>query len=561
MAHELNGETVSLSWDSQARIVALNLAGRAVPQERTGRYFVNGQPVEAAPAPGGRGEVVHTGKGGGGQLTARWRSGKGVSVTLDAAVPGGQVREVGFSLSLPPGDLLALMSNPYRFAAYAPGQKISFTEFPLGVGQIYLLDTGNGCLRFGRQVPRKRDYPTGCLERTADGWQLTWLWEPQLPYGEQFTSQEFHLAAFDSVAVALDDHRAWAEKEFGWLPVDRNPKVPGWLKESRLLVQINLGETNGAVVHDFTDVARLADDLNAMGVPPHTFLYIPDYNPNSQILRGYSGPLASCWPDNPLLGGKRAFGQMVETARKYDYHILPHGFLLLLLEWTSRNFAGEDGQRNIWRNPAWDRALPHAIRNAAGKPIGWPPDESADRYPYMCRYVNLSAPEMREWYLEQTSGMIREYGLDAYYFDSVSVGPAISYQGNIPHLAEIIDGERAVLDELQARHPDVLFAGELCDEDNAGLVPLWQERSAFSHALFGPYIYTFAHTSTPGSIPQRYSDWGISLVTERALQDEIELTRRQPNNIPRLLINYRDFGLDDRQRRAIEALLASRPLV
>jgi hypothetical protein len=485
--------------------------------------------------------------------------GRHVSLVLEADTGETEVFGVGFVMDLPRGDLLSLVAEPCRWDAYAVGQRICFSDFPFGVGQVYLLDLSDACLRFGRQVRARRDYPAGALERTAEGWRLTWTWEPQLPYPKHFASQELHFRLFDSVADALDEHRVWCQATFGWETKEIARKVPTWFKDCRLLLQVNIGETNGAVLHDFRDVTLLAEDMHALGIPAGTLIYIPDYNPNSQILRGFSGPLCSCWPENPLLGGKTEFKRMVETARRYGYHILPHGNLVFLLEWSSRNFGDGAGGRAIWRNPAWDRAIEHAILNASGRPIGWPPNEVADRYPYMCRYVNLGHEDMRSWYLELTSAMIREYELDAFYFDSVSVGPAISYQGNIPHMAEIVAGERVLLEELYRRHPDVLFAGELCDEENVDLVPLWQERSAISHALFGPYIYTFAHTVVPGPLPQRYAqEGGISMVSPTAQRDEVDLSRRQPNNIPRLLLNYRDHRLDALTQGYIAELLATR---
>ena len=250
---------------------------------------------------------------------------------------------------------------------------------------------------------------------------------------------------------------------------------------------------------------------------------------------------------------------MVRTAQKYGYHILPHGSILLVFEWSSLNYAGPDGKPVIWRNPTWEAMQQWAIVNAAGRPIGWPPDEAADRYPYMVRYLNPGYREVQDYYLDGITAMIREHNLDCFYFDSVSVGPAISYQGNIPDLPAIIVGEREFIARLYERHPDVLFAGELCDEEDVDLVPLWQERSPMAYSLFGQVTYTFPHTVVAGPIPQRYADTGgISMVNEQAQRDEVELSRREPNNIPRRPVNYRDYGLDAATQRYIEELLNCR---
>jgi|GEM_PF-2802397 len=557
---EITGGSLRLCWDAAGRLDLLDLAGHAVPQLAQGRYLFNGQVEIPAYVLESNGVLVHECRFLDGVLTARWTGGERAAVVLEGHASGTAVRSVGFALHLPAGDLSCLMGNTYRWQAYEIGQQIRFADFPLGVGQVYLLDTGRACLRFGCQAAKRRDYATGSLERTAEGWLLTWLWEPQLPYGEGFTAQELHFQIFDSVAAALDEHRVWGERTFGWLPAETNPKVPVWFKACKLLLQVNLGETNGAVVHDYLDVTHLAEDLHAIGVPAGTILYLPDYNPNSSVLRGGSGPVCCLWPENPLLGGKREFVRMVQTAQQYGYHILPHGSVLLVFEWSSLNYAGSDGRPVIWRNPTWGAMQQWGIVNAAGQPIGWPPDEVADHYPYMVRYLNPAYREVQDYYLDGITAMIQEHNLDCYYFDSVSVGPAISYQGNIPDLPAIIEGEREFIRRLYERHPDVLFAGELCDEASLDLVPVWQSRHPLSHALFGRYIYTFAHTHTASSIPQRYADvGGISDYGEDAQQAEVELSQRQPNNIPRLMVNYRDHKLDALTRRFIEALLATRP--
>ena len=514
--HEATAGGLRLHWDASGRLEAFELAGEAVAQSAGGQYVFNGRSGLPSSVCLASEELNHTISFSDGTLVARWRDGERLVIVLEGHSAGGAVREVGFSLNLPPGDLSCLMGNVYRWQAYTPGQRISFTDFPLGVGQVYLLDMGDTCLRFGRQVSKKRDYPTGSLERTAEGWQLTWLWEPQLPYPEHFTSQELHFQLFDSVAAALEEHRMWGERALGWQPVASNPKVPAWFKECKLLLQVNLGETNGAVVHDYPDVTHLAEDLHAMGVPEGTILYLPDYNPNSSVLRGGSGPVCCLWPENPLLGGKREFVRMVRTAQKYGYHILPHGSILLLFEWSSLNYAGPDGKPVIWCNPTWEAMRQWAIVNAADQPIGWPPDEAADRYPYMVRYLNPGYREVQDYYLDGITAMIREHDLDCFYFDSVSVGPAISYQGNIPDLPAIIVGEREFMARLHERHPDVLFAGELCDEDNVDLVPMWQERSPMAYSLFGKYTYTFPHTVVAGPVPRALRGHGRHLHCERA---------------------------------------------
>jgi len=239
-----------------------------------------------------------------------------------------------------------------------------------------------------------------------------------------------------------------------------------------------------------------------------------------------------------------------------------------LFEWVSKQFANREGRAETWVNPEWAAMKQWASRDRAGAPRGWPPTEQevpgvkqwSNRYPYMVRYLNQAYPEVQRFFIEGISRLVTEYGIDAFMLDSLSDTDCRISVWNTPFEdGRRAAGERAIIGQLYERHPHILLWAELLAEESADLVPFMMRRSPISYLLMSPYVYTSAHTSTPGSIRQRYTETGgISGYKERAQAEEVELTRRQPNNIPRILVNYRDYGLDQRTMQFIRELLAAK---
>jgi hypothetical protein len=568
----VSSQSITLEWDEKGNLVEIQLCGVPFPQRRSSKYLFNGQQVSARQAEcTGTDQVVHAAQGQEGTLQLVWTGGARVTAALHGRSFSGVVKEAGFSLCLPPADIHTITGTTWRWRELAESHRVSFDDYgkPLTIGQFFLLELENHrWLRIGRQVKERIDYTTGYLEKMIDGWEFTWKWEPQAPFPPEYRSQPLEFEVFESLEAAVAEHRLWMEKTFRLVPKEENPKTPAWFKKAKLLVQVNIGETCGAVVHDYKDVTNLIRDLHSRGVPPETIIYIPDYNFLSLALKGYHGPICALWPENPLLGGKDAFVEMVRAAKQHGYHILAHASIVLLFEWARKLFANREGMAETWVNPEWVAMKQWAIRDRAGAPLGWPPTEQevpgvkqwSNRYPYMVRYLNQAYPEVQRFFIEGISRLVTEYGIDAFHLDSTCSTVCRMSVWNTPFEdGRRAAGERAIIEQLYERHPHILLWAEGLAEESADLVPFMMWRSPISHLLMSRYVYTSAHTSTPGSIRQRYAEiGGIGGYQETAHAEEVELTRRQPNNIPRLVVNYRDYGLDQRTMQFIEELLAAK---
>jgi len=576
---------MAIAWDEQGKLAELSVRGRPVSLPNRNLYYLNGKITNRAQTRAEGETVVQEADFPDGKLQLVWRGGDRILVTVRAEVAAGQVKEAGFSLDLPAGDIttattvrwaamktVATAANDhakaldideidqgYRREAQIAADASSVVPFDTNLfswSATFLLESPTLCLHIGRQVHLRRDYTTGYLERTESGWNLVWKWQPQRPFPARFESQPLMLASFENHADAMADHRRWIAKEFKLVPKERNPKVPDWFHKTRLVFQVNVGETNGAVVHDYKDMTNMFDALHAVGVPEETLFYIPDYNPMTWVSRGWCGPVCCLWPENPLLGGESAFREMMARAEKYRYHVMPHSSIMLMWGEYIMPFTGEDGQPMRWVNPEWEKLKQWGVPLADGTFFHWPTEGPNAHYPYAIHYLDENVPEVRKYFIDGQCELIEKYGVDAICFDSIGANRQMLSKFNTPSMATRFHCDQKIIDELYRRHPNVLLGSEIVTDDSVWLVPLTNSRSRFQYEVMGDYIYTFARVNDPGSLPQRYPQAGISRFNPKADEYERALTKAQPNNIPRILINYRDLGLDEQTRKLIREMLA-----
>lgn len=568
---DIRSQNLCIEWTDPQGITAIDFAGLSFPQPGPTVMWLNG--VEAPIAgleSAGESQTVCRADAADGSVRVTWTGGDRIRMRIEASSRSGVVCEAGISFYLPSGDVhsVSALGRNWLWNDTPDGSIVSFDDPALVMWQFFVVRLDDSrWLRVGRQVHRRADFTVGHMQKLDEAWRFVWKWQPQNPYPKEFIAQDIEFEVFPSMEAALDEHRTWMESEFGLLPKENSSKVPDWFKSTRLVIQANLGETNGAVVHDYGDIANLAEDLHRLDVPEHTIIYIPDYNLASLAFKGHHGPICALWPENPMLGGKSEFVRMVKTAKRCGYHIMPHASIILLVGAVRVPFKRRGEADDTWRNPEWDEMKQWAVTNSAGEAIQWPPLEECwgnielrmQHYPYTIRYLNQAFPEVQRFFVDGISQLISEYGLDSVYFDSLDATICRLSCWNAPYEdGRRAAGQREIISQIYGRHPDVLLAGEGCNEESADLVPLWNCREAAINALIGEYVYTFAHTGTPSPIPQRYNGVGLSAYDPKCNAAEVELTGNQPNNIPRLLVNYRDHGIDGLTRRCIEELLSAR---
>ena len=118
----IESPTFGLSWDQEGRLDRIRLGGMTFPQPVSNRYIWHDQVSDSISASrSGDAQVTHTVHFTDGDVDVVWAGGSRVRVTLRARSDVRPVEGVGFSLCLPPGDVLTLGGAAFKWAEQPVG--------------------------------------------------------------------------------------------------------------------------------------------------------------------------------------------------------------------------------------------------------------------------------------------------------------------------------------------------------------------------------------------------------------------------------------------------------
>ena len=179
----------------------------------------------------------------------------------------GQVRRVGLNLLVPADAVLHLAERQnvgHRFDRSMP------------VGETYrcklaynflLVELGDGWVRLRSCHPHGQRAEVEIVRHPTQ-FRLTFAWAAEAEAG---------VAEFPSLAAAVADFRRWLEGELGVQRLSSRTDLPAWVQNVRLVITADMLRSNWEVSHDYADVARLAEDLERVGCPGDTLIYIPGW--------------------------------------------------------------------------------------------------------------------------------------------------------------------------------------------------------------------------------------------------------------------------------------------
>jgi glycosidase len=223
-------------------------------------------------------------------------------------------------------------------------------------------------------------------------------------------------------------------------------------------------------LHTFKQMESRLKQFARLHEPRRTLVYLPGYAEHGIDSR------APSYRPSPLLGGERAFGNLVNLAHRMGYRVMIHTNVLAL----------------AFDHPAFPSFREHQVVDVFGRPQGWGLDMDGDWLPepYFA-YVN---PGVTAWG-DLMEGVLREliegFSLDAVFLDQTLLAFNVSRGPNF------LTGMRDHIQRLQHAFPDVLFAGEGFHETVARVLPMAQIHGIDSitevHGMEGKTVWRTAH--------------------------------------------------------------------
>lgn len=285
--------------------------------------------------------------------------------------------------------------------------------------------------------------------------------------------------------IDLDEHLAFTEGAHGLVPWESRTDVPGWLRETSLVVTLHGQHWTG---HVFNTFPRMAEALRFVArhiEPRRVLVYLPGWEGRYY----YEYPRYEPGAD---LGGPAGFRALVQEAHELGFRLMPM-------------FGGNGA--NAAQYPRWRWA---ALRNETDRYVELlnRPDWDGDRTGEGDQvFLNPGEPGFRAHLRESISAVVRNFGVDAAFLDTAG------YWVDDPR-HDLLDGYRRLAAELRERHPGLLLAAEGWWDALSAVFPLSQQWLGVDRDLRAPRVLT-RYARTTGHLAEGTPGPGSTGVHER----------------------------------------------
>ena len=312
------------------------------------------------------------------------------------------------------------------------GDEVPFIPNDLVLRSSFI-DVGNSYLMFGIRS-KKLYFSNSKFIKTKQGLTISWNWEPKAPFPKEYETPELCFDAYESRDEVIKEYQEYLERTFSIKKKEENPLVPDWLAQTRLILALDLWTSLGDISHNYQDIINLIKEMRKIKVPSDTIVYINGWSWK------YDGHYPEYWPAEEL-GGARKFKEMVDIAHACQFHVMPHF-----------NCQGFDPELPSFQEfSQYQQRDPYGNRREHPEPIvQHPPDWIA--------YMDPSQKKWREYLIGKVIKPVREFGLDAIYWDQ------FSWAGNT--LTDQLGGQIKLLEELRAEIPGTLFGGKMVGHES-----------------------------------------------------------------------------------------------
>ena len=231
----------------------------------------------------------------------------------------------------------------------------------------------------------------------------------------------------------IQRHLKRAEKVFGLAPWDTRSDVPDWARRIALVAILHGGHWTGYVFNTYDEMLETLQWITQRIDGRHVVANLPGWEGR------YYWDYGNYRPD-PRLGGPEGFRRLVDGSRKLGVRLqLMVGTMCAnrglenFEQWGNQSYiVSVGGWRYQGNKPDWDLCRTHDP--------GWQ------------AWLNPGAPAWQNRLFEQITGLMDQYGMDAFHFDT----PGWINDAN----HSTYEGLQQLVDRLREHCPTLLASGE-----------------------------------------------------------------------------------------------------
>lgn len=303
------------------------------------------------------------------------------------------------------------------------------------------------------------------------------------------------------------------------------------------VITLDMWLSDGRIAHNYSDVLRLLSELSDVGLSQGTLLYLPGWH--APYDKGYPA-----YAPAEELGGEIEFYRMMEEAEKLGVTIMLH-----------LNIWGYDTSSGIL-----DNYEELQLRDDQGALMGWP-GVTLTGSTNPLSYMKVYDERWRELFLSYVGELLRKYPLHALFLDQLGI-----YQGE-----KFNQGIQDILCAIRSIRPNIHLGSETIRRSLIHHINIFQSWGQSWCGLpldltdsISPIIailyeesnaQIIGHLGLPSFVPNCYTWTNYPFIVEHGIEKAALIAQEHlqtVGGIPHIRLNYRAFGLDERNLQLIQ---------
>ncbi|MCC7355890.1 MAG: hypothetical protein IT330_19295 [Anaerolineae bacterium] len=134
---------------------------------------------------------------------------------------------------------------------------------------------------------------------------------------ECYTGAPWELSLEDSLPAAIARYHRHVERDYGAVPWRKDPTVPEWFADIKMVVTLDMIRSQGEVTHSYAHLRNLVQEMKQAGMGGGVLFYLTGHHDLYDRRFPFFGP-------SDLIGGAQGFKEMVGAVHDAGHWVMPH---------------------------------------------------------------------------------------------------------------------------------------------------------------------------------------------------------------------------------------------